>query len=190
MTSPRVLAILDRIDPLSAPADEPSVHEGDIRELAGVLDAEEALVAVAGDAAATPVRRYAAAEALLQGHFASWRSSSAGRRSVAGALAVAMRNDNTHNRWGLPGHFIGRLGEQLLSLPEGVVEALAPLLDEQTELNIEGSEAATLQSAARYRIADLAAYLLSRYRELPWQAQNDLAQRDAAIAVLRVGLRP
>ncbi len=185
----KVLAILDRADPFSAAADEPSVREQDIRELARVPGAEEVLVAVARDSAAATARRYAAAEALLQGRFANWRSSTADRRAVATALAAAMNNDTTHNRWGIPGHSLGRLGEQLLSLPEGV-EALMPLLDETTTLNIEGSEAATLQSAARYRISDLAAYLLSRYRGLPWEAHTDVAQRDAAIAALRAKLRP
>ena len=184
-----VLAILDGIDPFSARADEPSVRETDLQQLAAVPGAEEALVGVAGDAAATPRRRYAAAEALLQGHFSSWRSTSADRRAVAGALAAAMRNDPSHNRWGLPGQFAGRLGEHLLSLPEGA-EALAPLLDDQTALNIVGSEAATLQAAARYRIADLAAYLLSRYRGWLWPAYDDVAQRDAAIALLRARLSP
>ena len=190
MNNSQVLAILDRNDPFSASADEPSVREQDIRELAGVPGAEEALVAVARDAAAAPARRYAAAEVLLRGQFANWRTSSAGRRAVAGALAAAMHKDTTHNRWGLPGHFIGRLGEQLLSLPDGVVEALVPLLDEHAELNIEGSEAATLHSAAHYRISDLAAYLLSRYRGLPWEAHTGMAPRDAAIAALRAKLRP
>ena len=185
MSSSKVFAILNRIDPFSAPADELPFHEQDIRELAAVPGAEEALVAVAGDDAATPVQRYAAAEVLLEGHFANWRSSSVDSRAVAGALAVAMRNDNAHNRWGLPGEFAGRLGDRLLSLPDGVVEALVPLLDDNAELNIEGSEAATLQAAAHYRIADLAAYLISRYRGLPWESHVDVARRDEAIAMLQ-----
>jgi len=184
-----VLAILDRVDPFRAPADEPPFREEDVQELAAVPDAEEALVAVARDDAATPVRRYAAAEALLEGRFANWRSSPLDCRAVAAALAVAMRHDTTHNRWGLPGYFTGRLGNQLLSLSGGVVEALLPLLDEHAELQIEGSEAATLQSAVHYRIADLAAYLLSRYRGLPWEPLTDVARRDEAIAALRASLR-
>jgi hypothetical protein len=189
MSRSRVLAVLDRVDPFLAPADEPPFREQDVRELAEVPGAEEALVAVAGDAGARPALRYAAAEALLQGRFAGWRKSSEASRAVAGALAEAMRNDTTHNRWGLPGQFAGRLGEQFLSLPAGVVEALVPLLDEQAELNIEGSEAATLHSEAHYRVADLAAYLLSRYRGVPWEAHSEVTRRDRAIAQLRARLR-
>ena len=189
MQSAKVLAILDRVDPFRAPADEPPFREEDVQELAAVPGAEDTLVAIARDDAATPVRRYAAAEALLEGRFANWRSSPFDCRAVASALAVAMRHDTTHNRWGLPGYFTGRLGNQLLSLPEGVVEALLPLLEERAELHIEGSEAATLQSAAHYRIADLAAYLLGRYRGLPWERHADAKRRDEAIATLRAKLR-
>lgn len=189
MNNSRVLAVLDRVDPFSAPADELSFHEQDILELERVPSAEEALVAVARDATATPARRYGAVEALLQGNFGTWRFSSADCRAVADALAVAMCKDISHNRWGLPGHFVGRLGKNLLSLSDGVVEALIPYLDEHEELHIEGSEAASLHAAAQYRIADLAAYLLSQYRGLPWEAHIDVARRDEANAALRAKLR-
>lgn len=188
MNRSKVLTILIRVDPFLAPADEPPFNAQDIRELAEVPNAEDALVAVAGDDTATPALRYAAAEALLDGRFVNWRLSAVDSRAVAEALAVAMCNDTTHNRWGLPGQFTGRLGKQLLSLSEGVVEALVPLLDEYAELHIEGSEAATLHSTAHYRIADLAAYLLSQYRGLPWEFHMDMAQRDQAIATLRAKL--
>lgn len=189
MNNAKVLAILHRVDPFSAPADELPFTAQDMRELAEIPHAEELLAAVAGDNAATPMQRFAAAEVLLDARFSNWRLWPASSRAVAEALAVAMRNDTTHNRWGLPGEFTGRLGKQLLSISEGVVEALTPLLDEQVELSIEGSEAATLQSTAHYRIADLAAYLLSQYRGLPWESATDVAQRDAAIAALRARLQ-
>lgn len=189
MENAQVQAILDRADPFSAPADAPPFKDQDMRELAAVADAEQALVAVAGDNAAPPRRRYAAAEALLDGHFGQWRLSPADNRAVAQALALAMRNDTLHNRWGLPGQFVGRLGKHMLSLSDGVVEALVPLLDDNAELHIEGSEAATLHSTLHYRIADLAAYLLSLYRRLPGEFDADLARRNQAIAALRARLQ-
>jgi hypothetical protein len=184
-----VLAILERADPFAAQTDEPPFQEQDMRELSAIPGAEEALVTVARDRAAAPVRRYAAAEALLEGRFSSWRKSPGDNRAVAGALALAMRTDVSHNRWGLPGEFTGRLGEQLISLSHGVDEALTPLLDDHGELNITGSEAATLQSRARFRIADLAGYLLSRYHGLPWKVETGIARRDEAIARLRTALQ-
>ena len=184
-----MLAILDRVDPREAPGEDPPFREQDLQKLTEIPGVEEDLVAVAGDDEVTPVRRYAAVEALLDGRFSKWRSSSSDSRAVAKALAVAMRNDTAHNRWGLPGQFTGRLGDRFLSLPDGVLEALIPLLDDLSELHLEGSEEVVLQSAAHYRIADLAAYLLSLYRGLPWAPQPNVARRDAAIAALRTSLQ-
>jgi len=184
----RVLEVLDRVNPFLTPADEPQFDEEDFRDLARFSEAEKALVALASDGAAKPARRYAAAVALLQGPFPKWRSSSDDCRAVAAALAMAMRNDTNHNRWGLPGEFIGQLGEYLLSLSKGVIEALVPLLQEHAELRIEGSEAATLQSVAHYRISDLAADLLGRYCGVPWKVHADMSVRDEGIAALRAKL--
>lgn len=184
----RLLAILDRFDPFRAVADTPALGEADVAELAEIPHAQDGLVAIAGDAAAVPARRYAAAEALLAGQLDGWRASSAALRSVAEALATALREDTSHNRWGLPGAFPGRLGKQLLSLPDGVVDALVPLLDDTLPLAIHGSEAATLSKAAGYRIADLAAYLLLLYRGEDWDAPADVATRDAQIAALKADL--
>jgi hypothetical protein len=156
-----------------------------MRALSAITGSEASLVAIARDNEAAPKRRYAAAEALVEGTFSKWRSSAAANRGVAQALAMAMRNDSSHNRWGLPGEFTGRLGDHFLSLSHGVDEALTPLLDEQAELHIMGSEAATLQAQAHFRIADLAAYLLSRYHGLPWKTHIGIAQRDRATARLR-----
>lgn len=184
-----VLSVLDRVNPFLAPADEPPFDEQAVLELSEVLGVEEMLLRVARDREAPSARRYAATEALLLEQFSSWRGSPSDCRTVALALAEAMRDDHSHNRWGLPGQFTGRLGEQLLSLSDGVFDALVPLLDEHVELRIEGSEAATLSSEAHYRIADLAAYLLSCYRGVLWDAPSDVVRRDEYIATLRGKLR-
>jgi hypothetical protein len=184
----QVLAILDRFDPFRAVADTPALGAADVAELATIPHAQDVLVQIAGDDDATPARRYAAAEALLEGQLDDWRASSAAQRAVAQALAMALRDDTSHNRWGMPGEFPGRLGKQLLSLTDGVVDALVPLLDDALPLAIHGSEAATLSKAAGYRIADLAAYLLLLYRGDDWDAPGDVATRDAQIAALRAEL--
>ena len=142
-------------------------------------------MAIAGDAAAPPARRYAAAEALLEGTLAEWRTSPDSVRAVADALAVALRDDLMHNRWGLPGHYAGRLGKELAALPSGVEEALAPLLDDDAPLIIDGSEGPAISELAGYRIADLAAYLISMHRGSAWDAPEDVAARDGFIASLR-----
>ena len=106
-------------------------------------------------------------------------------RAVADALAVALRDDLIHNRWGLPGYYAGRLGKELIALASGVEEALAPLLDDDAPLVIDGSEGPAISELAGYRIADLAAYLISLHRGSAWDAPEDVAGRDRFIASLR-----
>jgi hypothetical protein len=104
------------------------------------------------------------------------------------ALVAAMRADLSHGRWGLPGHFVGDAGQALLAHGDAAVQALRPLLDDTTVLSVEGSEAATLQAQASWRIADLAAWLIARQRSLPAGARlasPDQAARDDAIAEIR-----
>jgi hypothetical protein len=180
-----LLAVLDRNSPFDAFAEEPALDAHAVSELAAIDGAEGRLVELAGDPAAPPARRYAAAEALLQGQLEDWRSSPDSVRAVADALAVSLREDTSHNRWGLPGHFAGRLGKQLVALPSGVDEALEPLLDDNAPLVIEGSEAATINEMAHYRIADLAAYLLSLHRGSVWDAPVKPSKRAKFIARLK-----
>jgi hypothetical protein len=188
VTDAGVLAVLDRADPFSAVAEESPFDAADLDELAAIPDAEQTLVELAGDAAATTARRYAAAQALLCGPFETWRSSPAGQTQVAAALGAGLRDDRTHNRWGLPGHFTGRPGDELLSLEHGVEDALAPLLDDDRRLQIIGSEEATLADDAGFRIADLAAYLLSSYRGTDWAAPASTRKRDKDIKRLKSSL--
>jgi hypothetical protein len=185
MPHPSVTSILDRVDPFRAPADAPPFREEDLAALASIPRAEHDLLAMAADAAGDPVRRFAAAEALLDPRFGGWRSAPGSRRAVAGALAAALGRDDSHNRWGLPGEFAGRLGEALLGLGAEGDAALVPLLDDHRELRLEGSEAATLQASRGFRVADLAAYLLGRLRGLSWEDAADPAERDRRIAALR-----
>ena len=102
----------------------------------------------------------------------------------AADLAAELAGDTAHNRWGLPGTFVGPDGQRLLELPDAA-PALAGLLDDQRELVIEGSESATIQNRARYRVADLAAYLLAELLGASFDAAADRAGRDAQIERLR-----
>jgi hypothetical protein len=189
VTSSPVLAVLDRTEPFATGSDSvPTLGDDDVRELTEIPAAEDALVEIAGDGAATPARRQAAAEALLQGPFEGWRSSPAGSKAVASALAAGLRADNTHNRWGLPGHFTGRLGDALLALGDDAKDALAPVLDDDRRLEIEGSEEATLDEQAGYRICDLAAYLVSRLDGTSWDAPSDVRRRTRYIEGLKADL--
>lgn len=156
------LAVLDSVDPFAARTDMPMIDDSHLEQLTALPDAEARLLACAGDAAAPAARRYAAAEALLHGRLEQWRNDAASRLAVARALSSALQQDRQHNRWGLPGHFTGRLGGQLVSLGDEAVAALQPLLGDNSLLHIVGSEAASLQAKTQWRVADLAAWLIGQ----------------------------
>src|SRR5919201_5712220 len=164
MDAPALLVrCLDSVDPFWDADGEPIFPPEALRAVASVDDVEHALLGVATDPDEPLARRFAAVEALFQGGWTDWREGEQGP-AVAGVMADAMRADRVHNRWGLPGHYLGRSGEDLLSIRDGVEEALTPLLDDERPLNIHGSEAATVAYDSGYRISDLAGYLLAKHR--------------------------
>jgi hypothetical protein len=117
-------------------------------------------------------RRFAAVEALFQGGWTSWRDGDRGP-AIAHVMAEAIAADQIHNRWGLPGHFVGRSGKDLLSIRRGVDDALTPLLEDERPLAIVGSETATVAEMAGYRISDLASYLIATYRGETWSDKQE-----------------
>jgi hypothetical protein len=173
--------ILDSVDAFTNVHVDLPLDESQLEQLRG---RERALVDVVSDAGAPTARRFAAAEALLALAPPS-ALAPADSAAVAQALAQAIREDRLHNRWGLPGYVVGRAGGLLLSLPAGVDEALLPLLDDARELVIDGSEEATIQHMARYRVGDLAAYLLAQRHGLEWQNSEDPSERDRDNARIR-----
>ena len=189
MHDDQLLSVLDAADPAGAGPDGPLFDERSLAALAAIPSAEQKLLALARDERETPARRFAAAEALAEGAWEGWRSTGEGRAAVARALVEAMAGDRSHNRWGLPGAFVGPFGRRLLSLGEGAEAALLPLLDDARPLSIEGSEAATINSRAGYRVADLAAWLLASSRGLAWRDDPDPRARDEEIARVRSEFR-
>lgn len=181
---PLVVRTLDGVDPFFNQDAGPIFPPEAIRALAGVDRIEVVLLAIATDPEEPLARRFAAVEALFQGGWTDWRTGEQGP-VVAKVLADAIAADGIHNRWGLPGHFVGRSGADLLSIQDGVGEALTPLLDDNRPLSIDGGETATVAHTNAYRIADLAGYLLAQRRGGPWRDDPDPAVRDAEIERLR-----
>jgi hypothetical protein len=130
-----------------------------IKLLGSIPDVERRLLDLATDESAPLARRFAAVEALFQGGWTGWRSGPQGA-AVAQVLAEAIRVDKIHNRWGLPEHYLGRSGADLLSIKDGVEEALTPLLADDRPITIDGSEDATIAHDKGYTVADLARYLI------------------------------
>ena len=175
----RLRETLDRVAAFRQDTTAPVFDDADLRAIAGSPEAIRILIGIAGDERAPLGRRYAAAEAIAQsGATDVLAGDAAAARAVAIMLASAMARDEIHNRWGLPGYFVGETGKLLLALGPGVRSALLPLLADERQLNIIGSQAATMQHAHRYRIRDLAAYLLAAHRGVPWHDDADPAVRD------------
>lgn len=151
--------LLDGVDPYYSPDAGPVFPTERLPELRAAADE---LAAAVRDGRSSPARRFAAVLALLESGASEALREEQTSRAAAEALAAAIPRDRVHNRWGLPHAFVGPLGQALLALPAGAGEALTPLLEDDTELRIDGGEAATVQQHERYRVADLAAYLLAQ----------------------------
>lgn len=185
MIEPEVMSILRNIDPAGPGPDAPLFSGDDMSKLAELPSSEEQLLRLVRDLDSGQGIRFVAAEALVEGNWKDWREDAGVRGAVADVLANAMANDRTHNRWGLPGSFVGPFGKRLLAVGTEAEAALVPLLSDARPLHIVGSEAATLNSQANFRVSDLAAWLIATSRKIPWQPSQVPGERDAAIAALR-----
>jgi len=180
-----VMAILRHVDPAGPGPDAPLFSGDDMSKLAELPSSEAQLLRLVRDPNSGQGVRFVAAEALVEGNWTAWRNDAANLRAVAEVLANAMANDRIHNRWGLPGSFVGPFGKRLLAVGTEAEAALVPLLSDARPLHIVGSEAATLNSQANFRVSDLAAWLIATSRKIPWQPSQVPGERDAAIAALR-----
>lgn len=185
MVDPELRSILCGIRAAGAGPDAPIFSEQDMLELEALPSSEERLLRMVRDRQSDPTIRFLAAEALAEGNWPDWRGDADQRQAVADVLVRALANDRSHNRWGLPGSFTGPFGDRLLSLGAEAQTALDALLEDRRPLHITGSEAATLNAQARFRVSDLAAWLIATARQIPWQPADNPAARDRAIADLR-----
>jgi hypothetical protein len=168
VTHSELLSILRRVDPAGPGPDAPLFSEGDLSKLAAIPSSEEDLLNLLRNSNSDSNIRFLAAETLVEGPWNSWRNDSATRRLVADALTNAMADDQLHNRWGLPDSFVGPFGRRLLSLGAEADAALQNLIADERYLHIVGSEAATLNSQAGFRVSDLASWLIANSRDVPW----------------------
>lgn len=182
---PKLTSILRGISAAGPGPDAPLFSEGDMSKLEALPSSEEGLLQLIRDSNSDQTIRFLAAEALAEGNWSAWRSDADKRQALADVLANALANDRIHNRWGLPGSFIGPFGRRLLSLGAEAQTALEAFLGDDRPLHITGSEAATLNSQAHYGVSDLAAWLIATAGHIPWQPADIPAERDTAIADLR-----
>jgi hypothetical protein len=180
----QLMSIIGGINPAGPGPDAPLFTTAEMAKLAAVPSSEQTLLQLVREPP-NETTRFIAAEALVEGNWSGWRNDAANRRAVANALTNAMANDRSHNRWGLPGSFVGPFGKCLLSLGTEAQVELAAMLSDSRPLNIEGSEAATLNSQGKFRVSDLAAWLIASARQIPWKPALSLSERDAQIGELR-----
>ena len=111
---------------------------------------------------------------LLHQHQQRYLLSNGEMAQLHGSAIVQAR---MHNPWGLPGEPLD-FGEELLKLGDPVEAALRPLLQNPTPLRYIGSEEPTLAKMHKYRVADLAAGLLSTHQGIRFINDRDPAARD------------
>jgi hypothetical protein len=156
-----------------------------MRAIAGVPNADQELVVIIESPSEPIERRFSAVEAALQKGLPADLLDATTTAKILEVVVAAIPKDKYHNRWGLPGHSLGRLSKRLLKLPGLDDSMLEPLLGDSTPLVILGSESATIQSTHKYRVADLAAFMIARARKIDYADDRDPAVRDRFIAGLR-----
>lgn len=150
--------------------------------------APESLAALAIDSEAPLLSRFLAAEILFHNLETYPPAAQKPHLSSTYASALAENLAGTANTWGLPGVFDGLAGEHLLSLGEAAVPELVKLLDDDRSVYYEGSEEATIGHSYRYRVKDLAAYYISRIRNIPLEMSEDPDRRDEEILELKAAV--
>lgn len=153
----------------------------DIWARPGVRDA---LVLLAGDAEAPAQARFLAAEILF------YRDADALTQSVKIGLSTvyadALANDfiPMGNPWGIPGIVEGSAAQHAIALGESAVPAFADLLDNDAEMEYGGSEESTLASDYVLRVNDIAAFIISQIKGIPYELKESPEDRDADIEIL------
>lgn len=148
----------------------------------------EVLKALAIDSKAPPLASFLAAEVLF--YKLDTYPPESDKRRLAEVYAMALRENFTAmaNPWGLPGSLDGDPGMHFIKLGEWAVAPLMSLLDVESEVTYGGSREATFGNRYRYRVKDLAAFYLSRIRDIRYEVVEDPGERDKRIEELKAEL--
>lgn len=149
----------------------------------------EALATLASDPETPALARFLAAEIMFykQGMYLSKKQ----KKQIASVYATALAENFTGaaNTWGLPDVLDGLAGEHLLALGEAAVPGLKTLLDDDRRVYYEGSKEATLGNSYRYRVKDLAAFYISKIRNISFKVDEDPNKRDQEIEKLKSAVK-
>jgi hypothetical protein len=147
--------------------------------------APEELTRLALDSGKPLLPRFLAAEVLYA--YSPEFPPPAARGVLAPLYAEALRQNMTRmgNPWGLPGDLDAPVATHAFALGDAVVLALAPLLDDGTQLRYSGSKDATYGNSYNYRVKDKAAELIAELVGVPYAVHLNAHDRDAEIDLLR-----
>ncbi|MBF2065983.1 MAG: hypothetical protein IGS39_16410 [Calothrix sp. C42_A2020_038] len=96
----------------------------------------------------------------------------------------------SHNWWGMPGNYIERLGQTVISFGKVALPCLSHLLDDKRPLGYFGSEEPTFNQMMQYRVCDLAAYFIAVITNISYQDSDNPRVRDEFVQELRGKLSP
>lgn len=151
--------------------------------------APEALAQLAVDPKAPELARFLAAEIMFHKQQAYPSENQKKQLAPVYATALAENFTGTANTWGLPDVLEGLAGEHVLALGETEVPELKKLLDNNNRVHYAGSQEATLGHSYGYRVKDLAAFYISKIRNIPFVMDEDPRKRDKEIERLKNSLK-
>jgi hypothetical protein len=160
-----------------------------LKDIWNAPGAPDALEAIAASDNAPMLDRFLAAEILF--NEGEGRRAERYKQVLAAVYAHAFADNFTKvaNPWGLPGVMGGLVGQHLLAVGEPMVSELLYLLDNGTRIYYAGSQEATLAHHYGYRVKDLAAYYISKIKNIPLELDEDPIKRDDAIEKLKSELK-
>jgi hypothetical protein len=160
-------------------------EESALEALWNEAGAPKALTALALDLDAPALARFLAAEIMF--YKEETYPPAEQKKPLASVYATALAQNFTGaaNTWGLPDVLDGFAGEHFLTLGETALPELTNLLNDDKRMYYAGSQEATLGHHYRYRVKDLAAYYISKIRNIPLELDEDPSKRDEAIEKLK-----
>jgi hypothetical protein len=146
------------------------------------------LHAIGLDASCANQVRFAAFEGWigLVGEVALGELDNATATAMVVVHTEALRTADDASPWGLPPDVTSsELARHLIVLGKRALPYLRPLLDDLRELPYAGSETSAVAGLRQYRVADLAAGIITVMVGVPYQDAKTPAERDRQLAELR-----
>jgi hypothetical protein len=150
--------------------------------------APEALALLAVDPKAPPLARFLAAEILFSKQESYPPEDQKIQLASVYATALAENYTGAANTWGFPGILSGLTGEHFEALGGAAIPELVSIMDDDKRVYYAGSKEATMGNSYGLRVKDLAAFYISKIRNIPFELDEDPHKRDQEIEKLKSAL--